>query len=203
MISKVARNWRDHFYFLTSSMMYWTDWGANAKIEKAEMDGSARLAILTRNLVWPNGLTIDQASNRLFWVDAKLDIIEASDLNGLNRHKIASSTSNIHPYGLVAYENVLYWTDWNTKSIERLNLSSLSHETIVTGLKKPMDIHVFGHSLIYPGTKLTLKVLLLLWSCGIWYCTLNRVLKDNFKLNSELNVHLLTRNPILNWTVMA
>ena len=140
-------------------MMYWTDWGAYPKIEKAEMDGSARRSIVTGNLVWPNGITIDQATNRLFWVDAYLDIIESSDLNGGYRQQIVSSTLNIHPYGLVAYQNVLYWTDWNTKSIERLNLSSLSHVSIVTGLKKPMDIHVYGPSLIYSGTKNTSKLM--------------------------------------------
>ena len=133
--------------------MYWTDWGANPKIEQAEMDGSARRAIVTGSLTWPNGLTIDQATNRLFWADAKLDKIEMSDLNGGNRQLVMSSAANIHPYGLAVYKNVLYWTDWNSKSISRYNLSSGSQDTIVTGLQKPMDIHVFDPSLILSGKR--------------------------------------------------
>lgn len=136
------------------SLMYWTDWGANPKIEKAGMDGSARGAIVTGNLTWPNGLTIDQATNRLFWADAKLDTIEVSDLNGGNRQLIMSSAANIHPYGLAVYQNMLYWTDWNNKGILRFNLSSGTQEMIITGLQQPMDIHVFDPSLIFSGTKL-------------------------------------------------
>lgn len=135
-------------------MMYWTDWDASPKIEKAAMDGSARQTIVTRNITWPNGLTIDQATNRLFWVDAKLDKIEVSDLNGGNRQLIVSSAANIHPFGLAIYLDILYWTDWNTKSISRFNLSSGDQQMIVTGLQKPMDIQFFDPSLRFPGTKL-------------------------------------------------
>ena len=133
-------------------MMYWTDWGANPRIEQAEMDGSARQTIVTGNLVWPNGLTIDQPTNRLFWVDAKLDKIEASDLNGGNRKLIMSSVNNIRPYGLAVNLDMLYWTDWNTTSISRFNLSRGNWEIVVRGLQKPMDIHVFDPALITSGT---------------------------------------------------
>ena len=138
--------------FITFSMMYWTDWGAIPKIERAGMDGSTRQTIVTGNLGWPNGLTIDLASDHLYWADAKLDKIEKSDLNGGNRQLIMSSAADIHPYGLAVFENVLYWTDWNTKSISRFNLSSGNHQIIVNGLQKPMDIHVFDPALIFSGT---------------------------------------------------
>ena len=127
--------------------MYWTDWGANPKIEKAGMDGSRRRSIVTRNLVWPNGLTVDQAANLLFWADAKLDTIEMSDLDGGSRKAIMSSAADIHPFGLALYRNVLYWTDWGKKSISSLNLTSRNQQVVVTGLQKPMDIRVFDSSL--------------------------------------------------------
>lgn len=138
-------------FFDAFSTMYWTDWGASPKIEQAEMDGSARRAIVTRNLVWPNGLTIDQTTNRLFWADAKLDKIETSDLTGGNRQLILSSGNNIHPFGLVVYNNMLYWTDWNKTSVSRFNLTSGNQDVIITGLQMPMDIHVFDPSLIFSG----------------------------------------------------
>ena len=31
---------------------------------------------------WPNGITIDFTTQRILWVDAKLDYIASSDLNG-------------------------------------------------------------------------------------------------------------------------
>lgn len=133
------------------SMMYWTNWGSNPKIEQAGMDGSARQAIVTGNLIWPNGLTIDRKTNRLFWSDAKLDKIEVLDLNGGQRQLVMSSVANIHPYGLAVYQDMLYWTDWNSKSMSRFNLSSGNQEIVVNGLQKPMDIHVFDPALIYSG----------------------------------------------------
>ena len=135
------------------SMMYWTNWGSNPKIEQAGMDGSARQAIVTGNLIWPNGLTIDRKTNRLFWSDAKLDKIEVLDLNGGQRQLVMSSVANIHPYGLAVYQDMLYWTDWNSKSMSRFNLSSGHQQMIVKGLQKPMDIHVFDPSLRFSGTK--------------------------------------------------
>ncbi|XP_044183159.1 uncharacterized protein LOC114968057 isoform X2 [Acropora millepora] len=134
-----------------NGMMYWTDWGSNPKIEKAEMDGSARRIIVTGNLVWPNGLTIHQETNRLFWADAKLDKIEVSDLNGANRQLIMSSVADIHPYGLAVYHDMLYWTDWNAKSISKYNLTTGNKDTLVDGLQKPMDIHIFDPALIFSG----------------------------------------------------
>ncbi|PFX23099.1 Low-density lipoprotein receptor-related protein 6 [Stylophora pistillata] len=134
-----------------NGMMYWTDWGANPKIEKAGMDGSGRQSIVTGNLAWPNGLTIDQATKRLYWADAKLDKIETTDLNGGNRQLLLSSADQIHPFGLALYENVLYWTDWNKKSILRYNLTSATHETVIPDLQKPMDIHFYDPSLSFSG----------------------------------------------------
>ncbi len=65
--------------------MYWTDWGEPAKIERAGMDGSSRSVLVQDNLMWPNGLAIDQQRGLLYWSDAGVKRIEYSDLSGLNR----------------------------------------------------------------------------------------------------------------------
>jgi len=65
--------------------MYWTDWGANPKIERAGMDASNRLVIISSNLTWPNGLAIDYESQRLYWADAGMKTIEYASLDGSNR----------------------------------------------------------------------------------------------------------------------
>ena len=132
-------------------MMYWTDWGANPKVEKAEMDGSGRRSLVTGNLAWPNGLTLDQARNRLFWADAKLGTIEMSDLDGGNRQIVLPSTAGIHPYGLTIYQDIIYWTDWNSKSVTSYNATSGQMNMVIPDLQRPMDIHVFDPSLIFSG----------------------------------------------------
>lgn len=56
------------------SSMYWTDWGENAKLERAGMDGSDRTVLISNNLGWPNGLTVDKAGSQLLWADAHTEV---------------------------------------------------------------------------------------------------------------------------------
>ena len=47
---------------------------------------------------FPNALSIDYRAERLYWVDAKLDKIETSDLSG--EHRVALLQQAPHPFGL-------------------------------------------------------------------------------------------------------
>lgn len=38
--------------------MYWTDWGEQAKIETSGLNGVDRVALVTDNIMWPNGITL-------------------------------------------------------------------------------------------------------------------------------------------------
>ena len=65
--------------------MYWTDWGKFPRIERAYMNGEKRMDLVNTTLRWPNGLTIDHVYNKLYWVDAYEDNIEALDLDTFDR----------------------------------------------------------------------------------------------------------------------
>ena len=65
--------------------MYWTDWGKFPRIERSYMNGENRMDLVNTTLRWPNGLTIDHVYNKLYWVDAYEDNIEAMDLDTLER----------------------------------------------------------------------------------------------------------------------
>lgn len=54
------------------------------------MDGSARRIIADTHLFWPNGLTIDYAGRRMYWVDAKHHVIERANLDGSHRKAVIS-----------------------------------------------------------------------------------------------------------------
>ena len=51
--------------------LFWSDWGQYPFIARIGMDGYKRKNIITRDIYWPNGVTVDYNSDRLFWVDAQ------------------------------------------------------------------------------------------------------------------------------------
>uniref|UniRef100_A0A8C0TXJ2 Low-density lipoprotein receptor-related protein 2 n=1 Tax=Canis lupus familiaris TaxID=9615 RepID=A0A8C0TXJ2_CANLF len=110
--------------------MYWTDWGTNAKIERATLGGNFRVPIVNSSLVWPNGLTLDYENDLLYWADASLQKIERSTLTGTQREVIVNTA--FHPFSLTLYGQYIYWTDWNTKRIYRANKYDGSGQTAMT-----------------------------------------------------------------------
>uniref|UniRef100_A0A8C9STY0 Low-density lipoprotein receptor-related protein 4 n=1 Tax=Scleropages formosus TaxID=113540 RepID=A0A8C9STY0_SCLFO len=127
--------------FPSKGYLFWTDWGHIAKIERAHLDGSDRKVLINTDLGWPNGLTLDYDTRRIFWVDAHLDRIESSDLNGKLRQILVSPVS--HPFALTQQDRWIYWTDWQTKSIQRVDKhTGRSKETVLANVEGLMDIIV-------------------------------------------------------------
>ena len=106
------------------------------------MDGSGRTILHNTELVWPNGLTIDYNSQTLYWVDAYLDNIESSNVDGSNR-QLLFTTHIYHPFGIVVYQDNLYWTDWQLKAVLFAPVSQpQSVGVVISGLNfDPQDIH--------------------------------------------------------------
>lgn len=128
------------------AMVFWSDWGPNPKIEFAYMDGSQRKAIITKGVTWPNGLTIDYPSRKLYWADAKQHAIESSNFDGSDRVKILS-THLPHPFALTIFEDTMYWTDWNTKTVSAANkISGKGFRSVHENFHFPMDVHAFHPS---------------------------------------------------------
>ena len=53
------------------------------------MDGHFRSVIHNTDLTWPNALTLDYDTQTLYWMDAYLDRLESSNVNGLNRRLLS------------------------------------------------------------------------------------------------------------------
>ena len=129
--------------------MFWTDWGEQPKIERAEMDGSNRGIIIRQDIHWPNGLTIDYSAEKIYWTDAKLFYIAKANYDGSNRQKIfrtpmPSQCVLGHPFALTLYENKIYWTDWKTRGIHSTNKNSGTRcQMVWPNAYSPMDIHAF------------------------------------------------------------
>jgi len=135
--------------------MYWSDWGeghwGEGRIERAGLDGTQRQTLVSNGISWPNGLTVDYAANRLYWVDAKLHQIESCDFNGHSRNVVLYSFTYLkHPFAVTVFEDYVYWTDWETNSIHKANkFRAQNASNVAHGLFAPMDVHVY-HPLRQP-----------------------------------------------------
>lgn len=97
--------------------MIWTDWGKSI-IERASLDGSNRVTLVKKDIGYPNGVTIDMETNRVYWCDAQLDIISSVNLDGTNQTRVkVASDSVVYPFGITTFRGNLYWTDWGKRAI--------------------------------------------------------------------------------------
>uniref|UniRef100_A0A8C2ZGE0 Low density lipoprotein receptor-related protein 8, apolipoprotein e receptor n=1 Tax=Cyclopterus lumpus TaxID=8103 RepID=A0A8C2ZGE0_CYCLU len=125
--------------------MYWSDWGGQAKIEKAGMNGVDRQVLVSEHIEWPNGITLDLSNRRLYWVDSKLHLLSSVDLNGDNRKVLLSSHHHLgHPFALSVFEDRIYWTDLEDEAIYSANRLT-GHDVVKVAeyLNNPLDLVVF------------------------------------------------------------
>lgn len=84
------------FWFCPFRLMYWTDWGRQPKIECAWMDGQQRQTLVSEDLGWPTGLSIDYLNNdRIYWSDSKENIIESMRPDGTDRTVVLHGGKNL------------------------------------------------------------------------------------------------------------
>ena len=119
------------------------------------MDGDAttRQQIVSSNIIWPNGLTLDYAQNKIYWVDSKLKRLEVANMDGTGRAVLANS--NIEsPFALTDFQDFLYWTDWNSNGIKTTNkfVRTNNIRPFSSNHIAPMGIKVF-HPLKQPKGK--------------------------------------------------
>uniref|UniRef100_A0A8D0AW64 LDL receptor related protein 1 n=1 Tax=Sander lucioperca TaxID=283035 RepID=A0A8D0AW64_SANLU len=123
--------------------LYWSDWGDTPHIGRIGMDGSNRSAIVEDKITWPNGLTLDFINDRIYWADAREDYIAFASLDGTNRHTVLVQDIP-HIFAMTLFEEYIYWTDWETKSINRAHKTLGVNKTVlISTLHRPMDVHIY------------------------------------------------------------
>ncbi|KPP78525.1 low-density lipoprotein receptor-related protein 1-like [Scleropages formosus] len=111
--------------------LYWSDWGDNPHIGRIGMDGTNRSVIIQDRITWPNGLTLDFINDRIYWADAREDYIEFASLDGSNRHTAVLNQDIPHIFAMTLFEEYIYWTDWETKSINRAHKTLGTNKTML------------------------------------------------------------------------
>lgn len=127
--------------------IFWSDWGEKPRIERSGMDGSHRSVVVQESVRWPNGITLDLDLQRIYWIDAKLNLVGSADLDGANSRVVFYSREVLkHPFSVSVFEDWMYWSDWDKNAIFRANKFNGSQPAPVTPLKMkqiPMVVHVY------------------------------------------------------------
>ena len=105
------------------------------------MDGQGRRTIVTEE-GQVNIMTIDYIERRLYWVSVDRGTIEMSDMSGGSRRPLFNQLRQ--PYGVTVYGDQIYWSDWNTRSVEKADkLSGAGRSVIKSRMDFPMDLATF------------------------------------------------------------
>uniref|UniRef100_H2Y8K0 EGF-like domain-containing protein n=1 Tax=Ciona savignyi TaxID=51511 RepID=H2Y8K0_CIOSA len=142
--------------------MYWTDLGKDPHIGRVGMDGKDRSVIIHNTLLgWPNALTIDYASRKLFWADSKEDYIAHCELDGSNAIIVwqTSAAESSAISAISVFEDKLIWSELHKGSImtsytfasihngtfphkaKQLQHSQITDLKIVHPLRQPMPMN--------------------------------------------------------------
>ncbi|CAK8674679.1 unnamed protein product [Clavelina lepadiformis] len=123
--------------------VFWTDYGIVPYIARAGLNGDQAMAIITERISWPNALTLDYVTERLYWGDAHTDAIEYAYINGSNRKMLNMEVSPPHPFAMTFFESYIYWTDWNTLSLYKAHaLDASNMQLMVNTTHRPYDVHI-------------------------------------------------------------
>nr|WPW46124.1 vitellogenin receptor [Diaphorina citri] len=127
-------------------IMFWSDWGKVPMIATSGMDGSNPRPFISDSIHWPNDVTVDYFGSRLYWIDAKLKIIETVKLDGTDRRTVLSDRVK-HPFSIAIFEDQIYWSDWVSMEILACNKFTGRGRHVI---RKERDNQIYGLHVYHP-----------------------------------------------------
>ena len=134
--------------------IFFTSWHLQAYIGRVGMDGSNfRMIVSTVNgdkLSWPNAITVDYFTDKIWWADAHLDYIAYANFDGSNKKFILSGEKLVpHVFAITLMDDYIYWTDWNLKAILRAHKfngagpNGTDYQILRNTTHRPYDLHIY------------------------------------------------------------
>ncbi|XP_071498009.1 low-density lipoprotein receptor-related protein 6-like [Diadema antillarum] len=101
-------------------LMFWTNHRDAPKIERAALDGTDNMVIVSKGLGRLQALTGDHRSERIFWVSQELEgKIISTTITGMDLRELIVDLAN--PVGLTVMGDFLYWVERKAMVIKRVD----------------------------------------------------------------------------------
>ncbi|KAF7287931.1 hypothetical protein GWI33_000273 [Rhynchophorus ferrugineus] len=106
--------------------IFWSDWNRlHPKIEWANADGTDRRIFFEGpDVSLPNSLAIDFDTEQLCYTDAGTKKIECIQID--SKQKLTIAVNCTYPFGIAITHNHIYWSDWISKKVERVEKNTLN-----------------------------------------------------------------------------
>ena len=106
-------------------LLFWTTIGKSQRIERAAVDGTARMTLFSMGIGSLGPIAVDTDLRHIYWADIDLKRIESGDFDGGHRRIVVDSDVRI-PSGMYVFGDHLYWTDRSAAetALERVNKTS-------------------------------------------------------------------------------
>lgn len=130
----------------TSGFAFFTKWGrSNPMLERCNLDGTGRKAIVDVKIVYPYGVSVDFPTKTVYWLDTYLDYVEKVDYDGQNRRSVARGAHVRNAYGISVFESRIFVSSWYNNSILEFDKFGRSEKVrnIVVNITRPFNVHVF------------------------------------------------------------
>ncbi|CAB1347080.1 unnamed protein product, partial [Coregonus sp. 'balchen'] len=139
-------------------MLFFTDYGDVAKVERCNMDGTNRTRLVDYKTAQPTAVALDLAKKLVYWADAYLDYIEVMDYNGNNRHAVIQDSQVSYIHGLAVFENYLYAThsdpsNGNIMDIFKIHRFNTTEPRTLTSLGSSREAIRVYHRLTQPKVR--------------------------------------------------
>lgn len=119
-------------------------------IGRCSMGGLDCKTLVHTNITWPNAITLDYVNQKVYWADARIDLIFVVDYDGNNRYAVAGGPGRDpipHPFAITLYRSFIYVTDWRDQELYKVDLLNDGKVTkIIRNMRQPMDIQMYHPS---------------------------------------------------------
>lgn len=134
----------------TAQTLYWSQSfpgpgpGGNLTAEgirRSDVDGNGISTIVpaSAGLGFVHSIKYEPSSNKLYWTDQDLGLIQKSNLDGSNVQTVVKSlffgqTSSVRGLAIDPAHSAMYWTDEDYQTVSRANLDGSGTINVITGI---------------------------------------------------------------------